>query len=72
MYSLDFFFYRQHANFADLQNFLTTERPEAAAANYKFGVQLVNGGTNPQPYTPQEVQLGSGQEANLDVQTVAG
>lgn len=57
-------FLDEFANYADLQNYLVNQRPEAAKANYKFDVVKLAGSNN-----SQEIP---GVEANLDVQTVAG
>jgi tripeptidyl-peptidase I len=57
-------FLDEYANFADLQNYLVNQRPDAAKANYKFDVVKLAGSNNS--------QADPGVEANLDVQTVAG
>lgn len=55
-------FLDEYANFADLQTFLADQRSEAKG--YNFTVQSIDGGKN--------TQSKPGEEANLDVQTVAG
>lgn len=57
-------FLEEYANYADLSTFLSTQRTDAAKANYKFDTVLLGGSTNDQSQP--------GTEANLDVQTVAG
>lgn len=57
-------FLDEYANYADLQNYLVNQRPDAAKANYKFSLVKLAGSNNS--------QADPGVEANLDVQTVAG
>lgn len=57
-------FLEEYASFSDLAKFLTTQRPDAAKANYKFNVVLNGDGAVNDQSDP-------GGEANLDVQTVA-
>jgi tripeptidyl-peptidase-1 len=57
-------FLAQYASFSDLAKFLSTQRPEAAKAKYKFNVVLNGEGA-------KNDQDDAGVEANLDVQTVA-
>lgn len=58
-------FLEEYASFSDLKKFLSTQRPDAAAVDFKFDVALVNDGAVNDQSMP-------GGEANLDVQTVAG
>lgn len=57
-------FLEQYANYDDLRKFESTQRVDAARANYTFDLVKLDGGLNTQSMP--------GAEANLDVQTVAG
>ncbi|CEH17742.1 subtilisin-like protein [Ceraceosorus bombacis] len=56
-------FLEEYPNDKDFNQFLSTERPDALAANYKYRLTQIDGGGNDQSKP--------GVEANLDVQTVA-
>lgn len=57
-------FLEEYANYDDLAKFESTQRQDAARANYKFDLVKLGGASNDQSKP--------GGEANLDVQTVAG
>jgi len=59
----------ERANYADLQDFLTRE---GLPTTNNFTVVSVNGGTNPQDYSFDDIARHVGVEGNLDIQTTMG
>lgn len=60
-------------NRTDARQFLTTYRPDAAAAADAFGIVEIEGGTNRQsPSTHEQLDEGQGKEGGLDAQVLLG
>ncbi|KNZ59134.1 hypothetical protein VP01_1797g4 [Puccinia sorghi] len=59
----------ERANYQDLKDFL---KREGLPTTNNFTVVSVNGGTNPQEFTPDEISRRVGAEGNLDIQTTMG
>lgn len=59
----------ERAFYDDLEDFL---QKEGLPSNYNFTAVSVNGGTNPQTNTPEEMAMHAGGEGNLDIQTTIG